>query len=128
MFGDSRFDFGITRKRAARTNPKAFSGFLLGDAIVAHTVINDDACGLLRKHQPRTFRFTIASSCHRSEQGLSFFLLFFGFRIDARCVVKRIQRFLRGLAFGDLALSEHFEDHVALTGSCRAAGFAIDQH
>ena len=62
MFGDSRFDLGIARQRAARADAKALGGFLLGYAIVANAVINDDARGLLRKHQPRTFRLTIASS------------------------------------------------------------------
>lgn len=48
VFGDGGFDFGVAGQGAAIVHAKPVGGFLFGESIIADTVINDDARGLLR--------------------------------------------------------------------------------
>ena len=66
MLGDGRFDFRIAGKRTAVVHAQPLGGFLLGDTVVANSVVDDDTRGLLCHDPPFTFRFAAALSFHCS--------------------------------------------------------------
>ena len=67
VFSNGAFNLGVARQEAPGTDAKTLRGFLLGDAIVANSVIDNNARSFLRQDLACPIGLIIASSGHSSE-------------------------------------------------------------